>query len=71
MNKFLDEDITFLNLNNTLSNILKNNNIYKVNDLWLYNKKDLKNIGVNNNDIKEIVIKLELLGLDLNKKYNK
>ena len=71
MNKFLDEDITFLNLNNSLNNILKNNNIYKVNDLWLYNKNDLKNIGVNNNDIKEIVIKLELLGLELNKKYNK
>ena len=71
MNSFLDKDITYLNLDNNISSILEKNNIFKVNDLWVYNKKNLKSIGMTNSDIKKIMIKLELLGLELNKKYNK
>ncbi|MBQ8892442.1 MAG: hypothetical protein IJ068_06250 [Bacilli bacterium] len=71
MNRFLDKDITYLNLDKNISSILEENNICKVNDLWVYNKKTLKNIGMTNSDIKKIMIKLELLGLELNKKYNK
>ena len=71
MNNFLEKDITCLNLNQNISSILEQNNVLKINDLWNYNKKNLKNIGMTNSDIKEIVIKLELLGLELNKKYNK
>ena len=50
MNKFLDSDITNLNLNKKINDLLKENNIIKIN---------------------EIIIKLELNGLDLNKKTNK
>ena len=71
MNRFLDKDITYLNLDKNISSILEENNICKVNDLWVYNKKTLKNIGMTNSDIKKIMIKLELLGLELNKKFNK
>ena len=71
MNSYLDEDITYLNLDQNISSILEENNICKVNDLWVYNKKTLKSLGMTNSDIKKIMIKLELLGLELNKKYNK
>ena len=71
MNSYLDEDITYLNLDQNISSILEENNINKVNDLWVYNKKTLKSLGMTNSDIKKIMIKLELLGLELNKKYNK
>lgn len=71
MNKFLDSDITNLNLNKKINDLLKENNIIKINDLWIKNRKYLKTIGLNDNQIKEIIIKLELNGLDLNKKTNK
>lgn len=67
----LDKDITYLNLNQNISMVLKNNNIHNVNDLWLTNRKSLKEIGLRDNQIKEIIIKLELNGLDLNKRITK
>ena len=71
MNNYLDKDINYLNLDENINAILEENDVNKVKDLWHYNKKSLKNIGMTNSDIKKIVIKLELLGLELNKKYNK
>ena len=71
MNSFLDKDITYLNLNKNISYVLQQNNIYKINDLWTKNRKSLKTIGLCDSDIKEIIIKLELNGFDLNKRFNK
>jgi mevalonate kinase len=71
MNNFLDKDITYLNLSNNISKVLNQNNIYKVNDLWIKNKRYLKELGISDSDIKEIIIKLELNGYDLGKKRNK
>ena len=71
MSNCLDKDITYLNLSNNISCILKENNIYKVNDLWVNSRKNLKSMGMNDSEIKEIIIKLELNGLDLNKRVNK
>ncbi len=71
MNNFLNNDITYLNLSNNISKVLKQHNILKVNDLWSKNRRNLKEIGMNDKDIKEIVIKLELNGLELNKRLNK
>ena len=42
--------------------------INKSNDLWCLNRKKLKEYGVVDADIKQIIIKLQLIGLDLNKK---
>ena len=40
----------------------------KIRDVWLLKRKDLKEKDFNDNEIKSIIIALELQGLDLNKK---
>lgn len=70
-NVHAEKDISVLELDPKLNKILKENNINTVGDLWVLNKKKLKEIGIVDLDIKFISIKLQLLGLDLNKKiYN-
>ena len=64
MNKTLKD----LNLEKGTIQILNDNNIYDVNELWCQNKTRLKAIGCTPNQIKEIIISLQLNGLDLNKK---
>ena len=71
MYSVLDKDISSLNLNKKISEILKYNNINNINDLWIKNRKYLKDLGITDKEIKEITIKLELNGLDLNKRFNK
>ena len=66
--KYLDEDISYLKLNAKIIDILKSHNILKVHDLWILNRKTLKSFDLSDSDIKQIIIKLELLGIDLNKK---
>jgi len=67
----LNKNIKDLNLNQKLENKLLNNNINNINELWSLKRNDLKNMNFSDKEIKEIVIKLELNGLDLNKKiYN-
>lgn len=62
------EEITKLNLTSNLLKKLYDNNIKTINDIWILKKKDLKDIGLNDKEIKSIVISLQLEGLDLNKK---
>ncbi len=70
-NVHAEKDISVLELDPKVNKILKENNINTVGDLWVLNKKKLKEIGIADSDIKFISIKLQLLGLDLNKKiYN-
>lgn len=66
--KNLDKDIDILKLGDSINNILINNNIKIVNDLWVLNKKALKSFNLSSSDINMISIKLQLIGLDLNKK---
>lgn len=68
VNKYLDEEIKILDLEKEVVDLLKENNINTVNDLWCLNRKKLKELGVKDPDIKQIIIKLQLIGLDLNKK---
>ncbi len=46
------------------------NNIDSIGKLWQMNRKELKNIGFTYEEINKIAIKLQLRGLDLNKKIN-
>ena len=46
------------------------NNIDSIEKLWEMNKKELKNIGFTYEEINKIAIKLQLRGLNLNKKIN-
>ncbi len=69
--EYIDSEIEILDLDSEVLNILKDNNINTVGTLWTQNRKSLKGMGFKDTDIKHIIIKLQLLGLDLNKKiYN-
>lgn len=67
-NKYISKDISILELDDNIDSLLKANEIKTVNDLWLKTKKELKSCGLNDKDIKYVSIKLQLIGLDLNKK---
>lgn len=67
----LREDIFKLNLSHEIVTILKENKINTINELWSLKRKDLKNMGLKDSKINTIIIKLQLIGLDLNKKKYK
>lgn len=67
----IDDLINKLNLSNEIIKKLKENNINTIKDLWLLKRKELKAKNFSDSEIKSIIIALQLLGLDLNKKmYN-
>lgn len=66
--ELLDSDIEILRLDTSLKNKLKIININKVKDLWMLNSTYLKNNKFIYSDISLIRVKLQLIGLDLNKK---
>lgn len=63
-----DKDIKILELDPKITKVLYDNDIKTIGSLWELNKKKLKEIGFIDSDIKMISIKLQLLGLDLNKR---
>lgn len=64
----ITEDISKLKLPESTILKLKDNNIITINDIWILNRKELKSIGLNDSEINKIIISLQLIGLDLNKK---
>ena len=66
--KILEKTIEELELNDKVLKVLKENNINLVEELWVLKRKDLKDFGIKDSDITQITIKLQLYGLDLNKK---
>ncbi len=62
------ENINKLKISPSIINKLKSNNLNKIDDLWSLKRKDLKESGFNDSEIKSIIISLQLEGLDLNKK---
>lgn len=68
MRACLENSITILDLDNNINSILKNNNITNIKELWVLKRNVLKDLGLRDNQINQIVIKLQLKGLDLNKK---
>ena len=64
----LDKKIETLGLKDSINKILIDNNIVLINDLWISNRKSLKKLNLSDKDIQNIIIKLQLVGLDLNKK---
>ncbi len=63
-----EENITRLNLTSNLTSKLLSLNIKTIYDIWILKRKDLKEKGLSDSEIKSIIIALELEGLDLNKK---
>ena len=66
--KILEKGIEELALDTKSLNHLKENNIITVEDLWTKKRKDLKELNFSDSEITNIAIKLQLYGLDLNKK---
>lgn len=64
----LEDNINSLNLKKDIENKLKLHEIKSLNELWQSSRNDLRKCDLSNRDISEIIIKLQLLGLDLNKK---
>lgn len=64
MNNLIEE----LLLDSDLIKKLHSNNILSINDLWVSSRKDLKRMKLTDNEINTITIKMQLLGIDLNKK---
>lgn len=64
----LDNPIEYLKINIAITNKLKKNNIFLIKDLWYLKRKDLKTLDFTDIEINEIIIKLQLNGIDLNKK---
>ena len=64
----LEKNISVLELSESITKKLNELDIVTVNDLWQCKLTFLKNNNFNNNEINQIRIKLQLNGIDLNKK---
>ena len=61
-------DVSSLSLSKELINKLKDKELNYIEDVWVLKRIDLKNMGFSNDEINDIIISLQLIGLDLNKK---
>ncbi len=64
----ITDKINTLTLSEALVKKLLSMNIELISDIWILKRKELKQKGLNDNEIKSIIIALQLIGLDLNKK---
>lgn len=60
--------INNLSLSKDLILKLNENNIKYIEEIWVLKRSELKSRGFTNEEIKNIIISLQLIGLDLNKK---
>lgn len=67
-NSHLDDKISKLELDFDIVHLLDENNIISIKDLWMNDRNSLKNMGFSDVEINKIKIKMQLYGLDLNKK---
>lgn len=68
MDKHVVEKIEKLDLDNDIELILKSNNVNTMQEVWKFKRNELKNMGLKDSQINHIIIKMQLKGLDLNKK---
>ena len=64
----LKKNIEILNLDDSIIKKLKENNINIIEALWVINRHKLKDMNFKDNEINQIIIKLQLIGIDLNHK---
>ncbi len=64
----LKKNIEILNLDDSIIKKLKENNINIIEELWVINRHKLKDMNFKDNEINQIIIKLQLIGIDLNHK---
>lgn len=68
MRSVVEESINKLGIDNKIKEKLESINIKLIKDLWVLKRKELKNLNFNDSEINHIRIKMQLLGLDLDKK---
>lgn len=71
MGKILENSINELKLNKNINKILQENNINKVIDLCTYSRLELIDLGLKSTQINDIMVALQLLGLDLKRNRSK
>ncbi len=64
----LEKNIEELGLDSNINIKLKEKKILIIKDLWKMKRKELKQLGFSDNEISQIIIKLQLNDIDLNKK---
>ena len=64
----VEAPIKALGIDNNIILKLEAHNIKYIKDLWILKRKELKEIGFVDSEINHLRIKLQLCGLDLNKK---
>ena len=64
----LEKNIEELQLNNKIINKLKEKDIRIIKDLWKMKRKELKQLGLSDSEISQIIIKLQLHAIDLNQR---
>lgn len=70
MNIDINKSIKILELDSNIENKLLLNNIDTIEKLWKFNRMDLKKLKFLDSEINNIIIKLQLIGISLNKKTN-
>lgn len=68
MFKINNKEVNSLSISKELINKLKEKELNYIEDVWVLKRINLKELGFTYDEIKEIVISLQLIGLDLNKK---
>lgn len=66
--KYIENNIEDMSLSKKITEKLKSNGVNTVKDLWILKRGDLKKLSLTDSEINQIIIKLQLNGLDLNKK---
>lgn len=66
----ISSNIKCLELDTVVENKLLLNNIDTIEKLWKLNRTDLKKLSFSDAEINNIIIKLQLIGISLNKKTN-
>lgn len=64
-NKYLEQYIERLEINNETRDILKENNIVKLGELCQKSRKELTEMGIKTNIAKDIELQVQFLGLNL------
>jgi len=65
---WLDMNINNSNFKKSIIEKSNINNLLTIRDIWILKRSELKELGFNDLEIKEIIIKLQLKGYDLNRK---
>ena len=66
--KYVENNIEDMSLSKKTLEKLKSNGINTVKDLWILKRSELKKYTLTDSEINQIIVKLQLNGLDLNKK---